>query len=363
MRSGQCKALTYTTSSLPSSSVVIIFNNEALSALLRTVWSVLDRTPPHILHEVVLVDDGSNHTDITQVLPAYIKHRLPPTVRLVRNKAQLGLIRARVEGAKAATGDILVFLDSHCEATKGWLEPMAKRIGEDPTVVQIPRIDMIDATSISYYGGGGSNTVSVGGFTWSGHFTWESLPTRVQISRKHTDPAKTATMAGGLFAIQRNFFWKIGGYDEGMFGWGGENLELSFRVWRCGGSMEIHPCSHVGHIFRPFHPYHIPHDSHGINTARMAEVWMDDFKRFFYMHRADLRGADIGDLTERHAIKDRLGCKSFRWFLENVYPHKFVMDEQSIAWGRLRAANGGNKVCIDHLQRDMVNIQTIRILF
>ena len=30
--------------------------------------------------------------------------------------------------------------------------------------------------------------------------------------------------------------------------------------------------SHVGHIFRPFHPYFIPHDSHGINTARMAEV-------------------------------------------------------------------------------------------
>ena len=202
MRSSQCKDLTYQTSSLPTSSVVIIFNNEALSALLRTVWSVLDRTPPRILHEVVLVDDGSNHTDITEVLPAYIKHRLPPTVRLVRNKAQLGLIRARVEGAKAATGDILVFLDSHCEATKGWLEPMAKRIGEDPTVVQIPRIDMIDATSISYYGGGGSNTVSVGGFTWSGHFTWESLPSTVQLSRKHTDPAKTATMAGGLFAIQ-----------------------------------------------------------------------------------------------------------------------------------------------------------------
>ena len=81
------------------------------------------------------------------------------------------------------------------------------------------------------------------------------------------------------------------------------------------------------------------------------------------MHRADLKGADIGDLTDRHAIKDRLGCKSFRWFLENVYPHKFVMDEQSIAWGRMRAANGGNKVCIDHLQRDMVNIETLRIIF
>ena len=112
---------------------------EALSALLRTVWSVLDRTPAQILHEVVLVDDGSNHTDIVDTLPLYIRHRLPPTVRLVRNPSQLGLIRARVEGARASTGDIVVFLDSHCEASKGWLEPMAKRIQEDPTVVQIPR--------------------------------------------------------------------------------------------------------------------------------------------------------------------------------------------------------------------------------
>ena len=119
--------------------------------------------------------------------------------------------------------------------------------------------------------------------------------------------------------------------------------------------MEIHPCSHVGHIFRPFHPYHIPEDSHGINTARMAEVWMDEYKRFFYMHRADLRGKDVGDLTERHAIKDRLGCKSFKWFLDTVYPHKFIMDEQSIAWGRMRAADGAKQVCIDHLQRDMAH--------
>ena len=111
----------------------------------------------------------------------------------------------------------------------------------------------------------------------SGHFTWESYQ-NAPADRKASDPAPTPTMAGGLFGINRKFFFDVGAYDAGMIGWGGENLELSFRVWMCGGRMETIPCSHVGHIFRATHPYFIPDDSHGRNTARMAEVWMDDYK-------------------------------------------------------------------------------------
>ena len=42
--------------------MIILFNNEMLSALLRTVWSVIRMTPERHLHEVILVDDASNIT-------------------------------------------------------------------------------------------------------------------------------------------------------------------------------------------------------------------------------------------------------------------------------------------------------------
>lgn len=135
-------------------------------------------------------------------------------------------------------------------------------------------------------------------------FNWHGIPEHEKRRRAHpADPVYSPTMAGGLFAIDREFFKKLGTYDDGFDIWGGENLELSFKVhhfplldhvlvqsvvssktWMCGGTLEIIPCSHVGHIFRKRSPYKWRTGVNVLkrNNVRLAEVWLDEYAEYYY---------------------------------------------------------------------------------
>ncbi|KAK0417332.1 hypothetical protein QR680_012948 [Steinernema hermaphroditum] len=353
----ECAAIKYDFASLPKASVVIIFTDEAWSPLLRTVHSVFNRSPPDLLQEILLLDDFSHRDELWNgTLANHIK-RFGGKVRLERLPKRHGLIRAKLAGAKRAKGQAIIFLDSHCEANEGWLPPLLQRIHDNRKAVICPVIDFISAETMSY--SGDPNVGSVGGFWWSLHFRWDPIPEREKSRRKsNVEPINSPTMAGGLLAADREYFLEVGGYDEGMHIWGGENLELSFRVWMCGGSIEFIPCSHVGHIFRAGHPYDMTgpggnKDVHGTNSKRLAEVWMGPYKRLYYLHRPDLITKDVGDLSERYTLRDQLKCKSFKWYLDNVIPEKFVPDENVTAYGAVRNPSSG--LCLDTLQRDEKN--------
>lgn len=265
-RTKYCKDVESTyAKSLPETSVIVTFHNEAWSTLLRTVHSILDRSPEHLIREIILVDDFSDMPHVQKQLEDYLKNY--PKVKIIRAKKREGLIRARLLGAVHATAPVLTFLDSHIECTTGWLEPLLDRIARNTTTVVCPVIDVIDDTTLQYHYHDSSG-VQVGGFDWNLQFNWHPVPESERKRHKDaSEPVWSPTMAGGLFSIDKAFFEKLGMYDPDFDIWGGENLELSFKTWMCGGTLEIVPCSHVGHIFRKRSPYKVNKQESALQTA------------------------------------------------------------------------------------------------
>ncbi|XP_075162746.1 N-acetylgalactosaminyltransferase 6-like [Haematobia irritans] len=137
-RHKRCKRKIYP-NQLPTCSIIIVHYNEYNVILLRTLHSLHDRTPHELLEEIILVNDASEPKETDQSLYSYIKANFAQKIRIVHLKQRNGLIRARLQGARRAKGEVLVFLDAHIEVNVNWLPPLLEPIVEDPQTSTTPK--------------------------------------------------------------------------------------------------------------------------------------------------------------------------------------------------------------------------------
>ncbi|XP_071791620.1 probable N-acetylgalactosaminyltransferase 7 [Asterias amurensis] len=364
IRDKQCKYWHYP-EKLPNASVVIAFSNEGFSTLLRTVHSVMNTSPPDLLAEVIMVDDMSDKAHLGKRLEDYIKQeRFLGKVKIVRNTKREGLARTRTNGAMVARGEVVVFLDAHCECSVNWLVPLLAEIAHDRTTVVCPTVDAITAEDLSYHPQG---DLSRGAFDWGFWYkriavTWGNTMDRIGMKYK-SQAYDSPAMAGGLFAMDRSYFIELGGYDPGLFIWGGEQFEISFKIWMCGGRLKFVPCSRVGHIYRHGIPYKYPSIDGDVsivdrNYMRVAEVWMDEYKEHFYTFKPRLRGKSCGDISKQVEFRKKNCPRSFRWFMENVAFDSlelFPTPPPNRFWGEFRLT--GTSLCLDSMGQKLPNLR------
>uniref|UniRef100_A0AAQ6AA94 Polypeptide N-acetylgalactosaminyltransferase n=1 Tax=Amphiprion ocellaris TaxID=80972 RepID=A0AAQ6AA94_AMPOC len=358
IRHEECKYWHYD-DRLMTSSVVIVFHNEGWSTLMRTVHSVIKRTPRKYLAEIVMIDDFSNKVHLKERLEEYVK-QWNGLVKLFRNEKREGLIQARSIGAKKATkGQVLIYLDAHCEVGINWYAPLVSPISKDRTICTVPLIDSIHGQSftIQPQGGGDSDGFARGAWDWS--MLWKRVPLgdrEKKLRKTQTEPYRSPAMAGGLFAIERDFFFELGLYDPGLQIWGGENFEISYKIWQCGGQLLFVPCSRVGHIYRlqgwqgnpP--PAHVGSSPTLKNYVRVVEVWWDEYKDYFYASRPETLTLAYGDIGDLKRFREEHRCKSFQWFMEEIaydIPLHYPLPPKNVEWGEIRAFE--TSYCIDSM--------------
>lgn len=259
-----CHQYRFNTSLFPTVSIIMPIQNERPGLLSLTVHSILARTPPSLLKEIIISDD--NVDERHEVNRDEIEHlvSLSPKIRYVSHDHPLGCAGSRLEAAKLATGDVLVVVDSHVEMySNDWLQHLLLPILENPGTLSMQALDILDDLPGHKRKGSGAHHYGVISDVFVFGYVGERFGRPKQGVEAESPssrlPYASPFVPGSLFAIRRDEFWRLGGYDKGLAVWGGENTELVIKIWSCGfnrgkgilpGRAVVVPCSRVGHVYR-----------------------------------------------------------------------------------------------------------------
>nr|CAD7393295.1 unnamed protein product [Timema cristinae] len=130
---------------------------------------------------------------------------------------------------------------------------------------------------------------------------------------------------------------------------GGENQELSFKIWMCGEILDVVLFFRVGNIFRGRRPYRFGKDVLKENFQRLVEVWLDEYAQYYYEFTGHKTVA-YGDVSSCKDLRRKLECDSFEWFMENIIPEMFV-PKDTMATGELR--NIWSEKCLDRFGQNV----------
>ena len=220
----------------------------------------------------------------------------------------MGLIGARYIGGNNARSEFFAFIDAHVFVGPDWLKTPRKLLQEDPrTIVNYINFNL-DAAAYRpmslWKGIGSSATISMDLRQFWGGGSSEDLFSPITM---------------GMFAISK-FWWNQGAMDPELRTWGGENVEISFRTWLCGGRIVVAKDSFVAHGFRTKFPYPVNGADVQRNYVRIANVWMDqeNLDLFYKASRTPLKDGnpktDFGDISARLQLKKDLHCKPFSYY-------------------------------------------------
>lgn len=254
----------------------------------KTIADLRDKTPPDLIDEIIVCDDGGN-----------AKAVLGEDVTILKTDL-VGRAKAWNAAAKQAKSDVFIFLRQATKFSKDWLGPLLKMTGGNS--ITSPIINTLDLS------------------LWSAEPSrWRRFGLRWDLTihdRRYIGGNQSPVVSSYCIVVRKSRFDELGGFDSGMGCGAGEDIEFSIRNWLCGGEVLVADDSSIAAA--------IEADSESAtNLTRLVESLLPKYATFFYQsRRLDPTNIKTGRLS-RAANWPKVGCRlehDIDWWLQNVQP-------------------------------------------
>lgn len=239
--------------------IIPLFNRidltkQCLEGLAQTVGDTIP-------HEIILVDNGS--TDGTAEYLRSVGNR----VSVISNSSNQGFAKACNQGARAASGRYLLFLNNDTVPQPGWLEPLVQVLEDDPAVAAVGSKLLYPDGTIQHAG-----VVLVdnraGNDPLCGEHIWRGRPADLPEANR---PYRYQALTAACLLVRRTAFEAVQGFDEGY--WNGyEDVDLCFKLGRKGWQLVYQPQSVVIHYESKSGPERFSRVAG--NVERLHRTWL-----------------------------------------------------------------------------------------
>ena len=224
--------------------------------------------------EFVIIDNGSTaDEEAVQDAVASSDRR----VILKRGQDNVGFAKGANLGARAATGELLIFLNPDAFLEEGCVAALKAAVKAAPDALVGARV--LNADGSEQRGARRGEVTPVTTLLSLTHLSRLPFLRGFEIHQEKASlpgaPITTATISGACFAMRREAFLAVGGFDEGFF-LHVVDVDLCWRVRKSGGSVLFHPGARVTHLGHTSHKAPLGVDFHtGVGLARYFRTRAD----------------------------------------------------------------------------------------
>lgn len=215
---------------------IIIVTWNALDHLRKFLPSVA--ATKHSDFEIIIANNASDDGTLHWLEEKY------PECKVVTYDRNYGYAAGNNRAVKYASGEIIIFLNNDVKTEPDWLEGLDSVFQDSSVGIAQPKLRSVEQADHFEYAGAAGGFIDSMGYTFC---RGRLMDTTEQDRGQYDESSEIFWASGAAFAIRKNLFTELGGFDED-FEFHMEEIDLCWRSLKYGRNIRYVPSSVVYHL-------------------------------------------------------------------------------------------------------------------